>query len=467
MLQRVMFASIRAAANSWSGRLISQFRKLNVARLFGEASWILAGQAAAAIGGIVGVPLLAHFLRPEDYGRLALGGTVSALVQQICLGPLGAAGQRFYAASVESNELVDFLRATGRVVFTTCAFIAAIGGVTLVALAYSPFHGSVPLAGWSLIFAILTGVSSVFDGIQTAARQRTIAAWHQGLGVWLRFAFAACLVRLFGGPALAMAGFAAGIAVTMISQVIFFRRAILSSPAYRSDLNPGRERDLRRQMWVYARPLGSWGLFTWGQIASDRWALESLATTRAVGIYQVLYQLGYYPISMASAFVNQLVQPILFARAGAGTDKNRVANTHRIVHKLLAVSLLLSMAGFVVSALVCKPLFRIMLPSAYASAAHLMPLMVLSAGIFECGQIVSLKHMLSPDPRSLIAPKIVTAALGICLNFAGAYLFGLTGVVVASLCFSTAYCIWVVAVAPKDGSAAWDNAVAPAVATDI
>ena len=464
---RVTFASVMAEANSWSGKLVSNFGKLNVARFYGEATWILTGQIAAAVGGIVGVPLLAHYLRPEDYGRLALGGTVAALVQQICLGPLGAAGQRFYAASVESNELADFLRAAGRVVFITCAFIAVIGGLTVVALAGSPFHSSVLLAGWSLVFAILTGVSSVFDGIQTAARQRAIVAWHQGLGVWLRFGFAACLVRLFGGPALAMAGFAAGITVILISQVVFFRRAILSSPAYRPGLSPERERDLRRQMWVYARPLSSWGLFTWGQIASDRWALESLTTTRAVGIYQVLYQLGYYPISMASAFVNQLIQPILFARAGTGTDENRVANAHRIIHMLLAASLFLSLAGFVVSAVMCKFLFRLLLPPAYGPAAHLMPLMVLSAGIFECGQIVSLKHMLSPNPRSLIAPKIATAVLGACLNFAGAYLFGLTGVVAASLCFSVVFCVWVVVVAPKVGAAYGKTAVPPAAAIDI
>jgi hypothetical protein len=96
-----------------------------------------------------------------------------------------------------------------------------------------------------------------------------------------------------------------------------------------------------------------------------------------------------------------------------------------------------------------------------------MPFMVLSAGIFECGQIVSLKHMLSPNPRSLIAPKIATAVLGICLNFAGAYLFGLTGVVAANLCFSVVFCVWVVVVAPKVGAAYGKTAVPPAAAIDI
>src|ERR1035438_9986463 len=126
-----------AEANSWSGKLVSNFGKLNVARFYGEATWMLTGQIAAAVGGIMGVPLLAHYLRPEDYGRLVLGGTVATLVQQVSLGPISYAGQRFYAASTEVNSLHDYLRAVARVTLTASALVAAIGGVVLVGLACS------------------------------------------------------------------------------------------------------------------------------------------------------------------------------------------------------------------------------------------------------------------------------------------------------------------------------------------
>ena len=309
------------------------------------------------------------------------------------------------------------------------------------------------LAAWSMIFAILSGISSFFDSIQSAARQRSIVAWHQGLGIWLRFGLAAFLVRVLGGPAMAMAGFSVAIVLILFSQFWFLRRVVLSSPAYHPTINAETTRDLRRKMWVYARPFSSWGIFTWGQIASDRWALESFTSTRVVGIYQALYQLGYYPILMASAFLNQLVQPVLFSRAGIGFDQERVKAAHRIIHKLLGASLVLSFFGFIASALVCKPLFRHLLPPAYGPAAHLLPFIVLSAGIFECGQIVSLKHTLAVNPCSLIAPKIATAIFGAGLNCAGAYLFGVAGVVAASVCFSTAYLAWVLATVPKPSEA--------------
>ena len=43
----------------------------------------------------------------------------------------------------------------------------------------------------------------------------------------------------------------------------------------------------------------------------------------------------------------------------------------------------------------------------------------------------------------LLAPKILTALCGIGANLAGAYLYGLPGVVVANLVFSLLYCTWI------------------------
>jgi O-antigen/teichoic acid export membrane protein len=437
-----------------SGRLRPLLKPLFVSRLLGEATWIVTGQISAAVGGVVGVPLLAHCLRPEEYGQLALGGTVAALVQQVSLGPIGNAVGRFYATSVEDGTLGAYLRTGARMVLIACAVVLAIGGPALVTLALSRWRAYVALGGWSLIFAVLSGTSAVFDAIQSAARQRAIVAWHQGLGVWLRFGCAALLVRLLGGAEMAMAGFAAAAMVVLISQVLFVRRAILASPSYRSGFGQGVERGLLWRMWVYAWPFGSWGLFTWAQIASDRWALDAFTTARGVGLYQVLYQIGYYPISMASGFVNQLICPILFSRAGDGTDSARMRGAYVIIHYLLAATFLFSLTTVAIAALLAPPLFRIMLPSAYGSVSHLVPLMVLAAGVFACGQVASLKHVLSTSPCTLVVPKIATSVLGACLNVAGAYCYGIRGIVGASVCFSTIYCVWVIVTAPKLRSAA-------------
>jgi O-antigen/teichoic acid export membrane protein len=441
-------AEAKPAIMAWLQRLILPMRRLLVARVLGEAGWILAGQIAAAVGGIVGVPVLAHFLRPEEYGQLALGGTVALLVQQVTLGPVSNAAQRFYAASIELNTLSEYLWAVGHVVFFACALVAAIGGLALFGLAYSPWHHLAALAWWSMVCAILAGVCSVFDGIQNAARQRTIVAWHQGLGMWLRFAFAVLMVRFWGGAAMAMLGFAIAAAIVLISQVFFLSRAVISSGCWRPARDSIEERRFRRQLWVYARPFTTWGIFTWSQMASDRWALESFNTTRSVGLYQVLYQIGFYPIFMASLFLTQLVQPILFNHVGAAADGVRMQKAYVAIRNIFTVTLLATLVCTLAAALGGGVLFRHLLPPEYGSVAYLLPLMVLSSGLFACGQVASLKHALSTDPRTLIAPKIATAVLGTGLNFAGAWAFGIPGVAAASVCFSVTYCLWVVFARP-------------------
>lgn len=445
------FATDRSRKMRLPDRLRRVIRRACPAGLFSEAILIVCGQAAAAAGGIVGVPLLAHSMRPEDYGSLALGGTVATLVQQVSLGPIGNAAQRFYAASIEANTLQSYLRAMARVVVAASATIALLGGLAWVGLALSAWRHSAALAGWSMGFAILSGVSSVLDGIQTAARQRAIVAWHQGLGMWLRFGIAAIFVRRFGGAAMAMSGFTAAAGVVLVSQAFFLRRAVSVSQSCSRPVDSDVERTLRRKLWIYARPFSSWGIFTWAQVASDRWALESFANTRSVGLYQVLYQFGYYPISLVSVFLMQLAQPILFKRAGSCEDEARMKGAYAIIRRLFVATLSASVAATVIAALAGGRLFHLLLPSAYGSVARYLPLMVLSSGIFACGQIASLKHGLSMDPRSLIAPKIATALLGACLNFAGAFAFGVAGVAWASVTFSATYCLWVLLASASPG----------------
>jgi hypothetical protein len=62
--------------------------------------------------------------------------------------------------------------------------------------------------------------------------------------------------------------------------------------------------------------------------------------------------------------------------------------------------------------------------------------MVLSAGLFACGELLATVLMTGLRTKRLSTVKIVTALVGIGLNVAGAYWLGLRGVVFASLGFS-------------------------------
>jgi hypothetical protein len=60
------------------------------------------------------------------------------------------------------------------------------------------------------------------------------------------------------------------------------------------------------------------GLFTWLQLASDRWALNAFTSVADVGGYAVLYRMGYAPFLLSVgglAATDQLSEALgIFAR---------------------------------------------------------------------------------------------------------------------------------------------------------
>jgi O-antigen/teichoic acid export membrane protein len=87
-------------------------------------------------------------------------------------------------------------------------------------------------------------------------------------------------------------------------------------------------------------------------------------------------------------------------------------------------------------------IFHVFVAEKYASVSYLLPWLTLSGGIFAAAQMLSIDRMSALDTKGLIAPKVVTAIAGGLLNLAGAYLYGIQGVVAASLIFSLVYFGW-------------------------
>jgi hypothetical protein len=61
-------------------------------------------------------------------------------------------------------------------------------------------------------------------------------------------------------------------------------------------------------------------------------------------------------------------------------------------------------------------------------------------------------------PTMMVA-KIGTAVLGVVFNFAGAYWFGMRGVVFAGLAFSVVYLVWMAALQRSFVASAYRNGV--------
>jgi len=409
-----------------------------------EFFWVGLGQGLAALGGVVGVRLLTNVLDPTSYGELALGMTIATLVQQLALGPLSGAFLRFFAPAQEANQLGAYLQGVRVLLGRVTIILLAVGGLFSLGLWAFGHVEWLALVLAALIFSLLSSYNAALNGMQNAARQRVIVAWHQGLGQWLRFLMAVALVAVLGAfSSVAMMGYALAFVVVLGSQLLFFRRKILPLSTSQPVVEPDDVEDWTRKMRGYAWPFATWGLFTWVQMSSDRWALQTFGVTSDVGLYAVIYQLGYYPITLLSGLIVQLVAPILFDRAGDGSDLVRLNHTHRLSGVLVLVAALLTVLGTILAFLLHTPIFLLLAAPEYRGVSSLLPWMVLSGGLFASGQIAVLSILSGVNSRGLVVPKIVTALLGITLNFIGAYWFGLRGVVFANVTFSLVYLVWI------------------------
>jgi O-antigen/teichoic acid export membrane protein len=416
-------------------------------RLVRELSWVILGQGVAILGGLFGVRLMTGALTPEVYGELALGMTLATLGHQIIFGPLTNAFMRFFAPAHEAGKLGSFLIAV-RSLLTKTTLIVLIALAPLVVGCWLLSNLKwIELAVAAVVFSLFSFYSATLNGTQNAARQRSIVALHQGAGQWLRFLTAVGMICIFGmSSAVAMLGYALALLPILFSQFLFFRYRILSLARKEAKAHQEEIRRSSKQILHYAWPFTTWGIITWAHFASDRWALQIFHTTHEVGLYAVLYQLGFYPVGLLTGIVMQFILPILFNWAGDSSDHSRMSKVAHLNNLVLIGCLLTTFLGASFLAIFHTEVFSILVSPDYHSVSTLLPVMFLASGIFACGQIASTLPMARTNTRILIFPKVVTGFIGLFLNFLAAFFFGLIGLVFAILLCSVINFLWLVSI---------------------
>lgn len=413
-----------------------------IMRLSREGGWIMAGQIATVVGALVLVRVLTEYLKPAEYGELALGLTIAGLVNQVITGGVAAGIGRFYAIAVEKRDLWGYLQASRRLMGYATLSVGAIALALMAGLLVIGRSQWLGLAAAVLVFSVLSGYNSSLSGIQNAARQRAIVALHSGMEAWLKIGLVVGVILWLGSSSTAVViGYALSAFIVTSSQLFFLKRLMARQGVMRGG---DSQEDWSRQMWLFSWPFSAFGVFTWAQQVSDRWALESFATTQDVGQYAVVFQLGYAPIGMVTGLMMTLVGPILYQRSGAAIDHARNVSVHRIAWRITQVSLAVTAVAFISTWYLHGWLFQWLVAEAFRGVSHFLPWVVMAGGLFAAGQMLSLKLMSEMRSRSLLQVKIGAALLGVGANLLGAWLYGTAGVVGGLVVFSSAYLLWMI-----------------------
>lgn len=409
-----------------------------IKRLVGEVAWVVGGQGVAVLGSLVLVRVLTEYLSPMQYGELALGLTFAALVNQTVMGGVAAGIGRYYSIAIEDKDVAGYLYATRRLmVYATVAAVALglMSMLLLVLLGNTQWSGMVAA---TLVFSVLTGYSAAVGSIQSAARQRAVVAIFGGLDSWLRILLAVAMMALLGISSISvMMGYALSSLLVTGAQYYFLKRSVISRSS-RSRVSD----DWGRRIWAFALPISVFGIFTWMQQISDRWALQTYVSIRELGLYAVVFQLGYTPIGLITGVVMSFLGPILYQRAGAAADHRRNKDVHRMVWLVAFGGLSLTAGAFVLAFLLHEWVFGLLVAPNYREVSHLLPWVVLAGGVFSVGQMFALKLLSEMRPASMSGAKIVTALLGVGLNVIGAATYGLLGVVWGLVTYSCVYFLW-------------------------
>lgn len=409
-----------------------------IRRLAVESGWIMVGQALTVIGSLILVRILTEYLEPARYGELALGLTLAGLVNQVVFGGLIASAGRFYSIAVEKSDLPGYFAAT-KSLLANATYAAA--AVTLLLLILMNWHGYTRWLGFTvavLAFAVTSGSSALLASILNAARLRALVAMHSCLDPWLRLVFAIGFTLCLGNSSTAVvAGYATTSLLLSVSQLFFLRRA---NPALVPAHSAGNF--WKRQMQAYAWPFSIWGIFTWAQLASDRWALQHFSGDADVGMYAVVFQLGYIPIGMLTTMATTLIGPIMYQRVGDAGDAIRRNSVNHLAWAMTGTGLVATGFAFFVALFLHEWLFKLLVAASYASVSYLLPWMILAGGLFSAGQMLALKLMSEMLPTSMTLAKITTAVAGTGLNIWCASHFGTEGVIASQVSFSFIYFIW-------------------------
>jgi len=397
-----------------------------------EFSYVAFGQGIAFVGALILVRVLTEYLQPTEYGYLALSLTFVGLVNQSIMGGIIVGIGRFYNIAVEQKAIIMFFCDVKKIIAYATVTVIIFGAIVLLVLYLKAGMDWIALALVAIVFSILSAINATLSSIQNSARQRLPIAFHSALDAFLKIVFVISLIRTFGSNGtVVISAYCLSLLIVIISQFI-----ILSKSHDNGESGKYESNEWVKKIWTFSWPFSIFGIFTWVQQSSDRWALEHFVTTADVGQYAVLFQIGYTPIVFAVGIISSYLGPIFYQRSGNHENQWRDISVHNLTLKVLYMTLLVTAVACITTLMTHDWIFELLVSSEYRTKSNLLPWMILSGGLFAGSQVLAMKFISELRSKDLTKVKVITALFGTILNVIGVMSAGVDGAVFGLLAFS-------------------------------
>jgi O-antigen/teichoic acid export membrane protein len=427
--------------------LLNKFDPSRFKRLSKEGAWIIGGQIATVIGSFFLVRALTEYLDPVDYGKLALGLTVAGFVNQLIMGGISNGITRFYSIAIEKNDLFGYISSSKVIMFYATILVIIVGVSIIFVLKIIDNKQWISISIAALFYSLFSAYNGVISGIQNSARQRKTVAIHGIMDVWLKIALAILVMLIFGKTSTSVVwGYTISIFIVTLSQLYFINKLIKSENSKRSKVN---EKWIK-QILDYSWPFILWGVFNWVQQSAGRWSLELYLNTEDVGYFSLLTQIGSSPIQVLVGLTMSFLMPIVFTRAGDGSDINRNKDAWKIL-KLFGLCILsLTLLVFLFALGFHKFIFQILVSKKYWAVSYLLPWTVLAGGASSIALIIATQMHALKKTANLAISQIGGSMVGIIATFPLVKYFGMIGAIYSSIIYSISYLILTIYIVQKN-----------------
>lgn len=412
-----------------------------------EMGWVFFGQSANVILGFVIIKYLSG-LGKAEYGKYALIITIAALLG-LFYGPLQQGFIRFYYHYQLKKLTHAFTKYTYKILFTLSLTLLII---TLLCTAVLPqFELSITskfilTAG---IFLVVFKVNEFFNSVLNLIRKRKENSLLQAAEKTLVI-ISFILVSYFGSLKLLYALIILGtFAFVFASTKIILFQKLNSNDKDEIKSTNSYSREIRSQLFTYALPFLTWGIFGWLQLNSEKWIINGVLSTAEVGVYAIMIALVNALVLIPNNIIAEFATPIIFKQFSDLKNEKEISTGYSYIKLNVIFVLSVTLFSTLLTFFFGKQLIVIISNESYTNYWFILPLLCLGTGMFLIGQALTYLGMSLNLPQKYLPPKISVGCISVLLNLFFINKFGIVGVSYSVLLVGLIYVVYILIVNKK------------------